>query len=126
MPGSEDIDLFRSMDLSESERDMIGLLARSHTMSIRDTESYLKLAVKNDPSHPDVEEMRTWLKELSDYLAEDAWMRAKFYDTRMRTRHATIAAYERFVAEHPDSSHADEARARIAALKDGNKEESSK
>ena len=92
----------------------------------KDTESYLKLAVKNDPSHPDVEEMRAWLKELSDYLAEDAWTRAKFYDTRMRTRHATISAYERFVAEHPDSSHADEARARIAALKDGNKEESSK
>ena len=92
----------------------------------KDTESYLKLAVKNDPSHPGVEEMRAWLKELSDYLAEDAWTRAKFYDTRMRTRHATISAYERFVAEHPDSSHADEARARIAALKDGNKEESSK
>ena len=92
----------------------------------KDTESYLKLAVKNDPSHPDVEEMRAWLKELSDYLAEDAWTRAKFYDTRMRTRHATISAYERFIAEHPDSSHADEARARIAALKDGNKEESSK
>ena len=92
----------------------------------KDTESYLKLAVKNDPSHPCVEEMRTWLKELSDYLAEDAWTRAKFYDTRMRTRHATIAAYERFVAEHPDSGHADEARARISALKDGNKEEPKK
>ena len=92
----------------------------------KDTESYLKLAIKNDPSHPDVEEMRTWLKELSDYLAEDAWTRAKFYDTRMRTRHATIAAYEKFIAEHPDSSRAEEARARIAALKDGNKEESSK
>ena len=92
----------------------------------KDTESYLKLAVKNDPSHPDVEEMRTWLKELSDYLAEDAWTRAKFYDTRMRTRHATIAAYERFIAEHPDSTHADEARARVAALKNENKEESPK
>ena len=92
----------------------------------KDTESYLKLAIRNDPSHPDVEEMRTWLKELSDYLAEDAWTRAKFYDTRMRTRHATIAAYERFIAEHPDSSYADEARSRIAVLKDGNKEESSK
>jgi outer membrane protein assembly factor BamD (BamD/ComL family) len=70
--------------------------------------------------------MREWLKELREYIAEDAWTRAKFYDTRMRTRHATIAAYERFVAEHPDSSHADEARARISALKDGNKEEPKK
>ena len=83
----------------------------------KDTENYLKLALRNDPSHPDAEEMRKWLVELCDYLAEDAWVRAKFYDTKQRTRHATIAAYERFVSEHPDSSHADEARARIAELK---------
>ena len=92
----------------------------------KDTESYLKLAVKNDPSHPNVEELRLWLRELSDYLAKDAWQRAKFYDTRMRTRRAAVAAYEKFIAEHPESSHADEARARIAALKDGNREEASK
>lgn len=49
MPGSEDIDLFRSTDLSESERDMIGMLARSHTMSIRDTESYLKSQFEEGP-----------------------------------------------------------------------------
>lgn len=49
MPGSEDIDLFQGTDLSESERDMIGLLARSHTMSIRDTESYLKSQFEEGP-----------------------------------------------------------------------------
>lgn len=49
MPGSEDIDLFRSTDLSESERDMIGMLARSHTMSIRDTENYLKSQFEEGP-----------------------------------------------------------------------------
>ena len=63
-----------------------------------------------------------WLAELSDYLAEDAWARARFYDTKLRTRRAAVAAYERFVAEHPDSSHADEARARIARLKDSKNE----
>ena len=88
----------------------------------KDTENYLKLALRNDPSHPNAEEMRTWLAELSDYLAEDAWARARFYDTKLRTRRAAVAAYERFVAEHPDSSHADEARARIARLKDSKNE----
>lgn len=84
----------------------------------KDTESYLKLAMRNDPSHPNAEEMRSWLSELSDYLAEDAWTRAKFYDTRQRTRHAAIASYEKFLEEYPDSSHADEASARIGQLKD--------
>jgi outer membrane protein assembly factor BamD (BamD/ComL family) len=66
--------------------------------------------------------MRAWLKELSDYLAEDAWTRAKFYDTRQRTRRAAVAAYEKFLAEHPDSSHAEEARARIEEIKGADKE----
>ena len=82
----------------------------------KDTEGYLKLALRNDPSHPNVEEMRKWLSELSDYLAEDAWVRAKFYDTKQRTRHAAVAAYGKFLSEYPDSSHTDEARARIAEL----------
>ena len=89
----------------------------------RDTENYLKLALRNDPSHPDAEEMRAWLSELSGYLAEDAWVRAKFYDTRQRTRHAAISSYERFLAEYPDSSHANEARARIAQLRSEKKGE---
>ena len=83
----------------------------------KDTESYLRLALRNDPAHPNAEEMRVWLSELSEYLAEDAWTRAKFYDSRQRTRHAAISAYERFIAEYPDSSHAEEARARIGKLK---------
>ena len=85
----------------------------------RDTESYLKLAIRRDPTHPNAEEMQTWLKELRDYMAEDAWTRAKFYDSKQRTRHAAMASYERFLTEHPDSSHADEARTRIAELKNG-------
>ena len=83
----------------------------------KDTESYLKAAIRKDPSHPDVEEMREWLKELREYLAKDAWTRAKFYDSKQRTRHAAVASYEKFLSEYPDSSHADEARARIEALK---------
>ena len=93
----------------------------------KDTESYLKLALRRDPSHPNTEEMREWLKELREYIAEDAWTRAKFYDSRQRTRHAAIASYEKFLSEYPDSSHADEARARIETLKAGpNKGETEK
>jgi TolA-binding protein len=82
----------------------------------KDTENYLKLALRNDPSHPDAEEMRKWLSELSAYLSKDAWERAKFYDSRQRTRHAAVASYERFISEYPDSPHAQEARARIREL----------
>lgn len=82
----------------------------------QDTESFLKLALKKDPSHPNVEEMRGWLKELREYIAEDAWVRAKFYDTKQRTGHAAAASYRKFLSEYPDSSHADEARLRIQAL----------
>lgn len=85
----------------------------------KDTESYLKLATRKDPSHPNVEEMREWLKELREYIAEDAWKRASFYDSRQRTSHAALASYEKFLSEYPDSSHAEEARARIEALKGG-------
>ena len=85
----------------------------------KDTEGYLRLALKKDPSHPDAEEMQTWLKELREYMAEDAWTRARFYDTKQRTRHAAVASYEKFLSEHPDSVHADEARARIDEIKSG-------
>ena len=40
--GSEDVDIFRNTDFAQKEKDLIGLLARSHGMSIRDTEPYLK------------------------------------------------------------------------------------
>ena len=92
----------------------------------KDTESFLRLALRNDPSHPDAEAIRAWLGELTDYLAEDAWVRAKFYDTKQRTRHAAIAAYEKFLAEHPDSARAGEARDRIAELKEEKKEGTAK
>ena len=85
----------------------------------KDTESYLRLALHKDSDHPNADEMKTWLQELRNYMAKDAWTRARFYDTKQRTRHAAVASYERFLTEHPDSPHADEARARIEELKNG-------
>lgn len=111
---------------SEAARRALYLEARARMWLVRrlaynvprckDTENYLRMALRRDPSHPEAETMRGWLGELTDYLSEDAWARAKFYDSKRRTVHAAVAAYERFLKEHPDSKYAGEARARIAEL----------
>ena len=44
-------------------------------------------------------------------------MAAKFYDSTTRTRRSAITAYERFLAEHPQSERADWVRERLADLK---------
>ena len=61
--------------------------------------------------------MKTWLDELKAYMAEDDYVRAKFYDTRQRTSHAAAAAYERFLEEYPDSTHAEEVSRRLDELR---------
>ena len=66
-----------------------------------------------------MDEMKEWLGELERYLEADAYQRAKFYDTKQRTPHATVAAWERFLADYPLSPHADEVRARIETLQKG-------
>ena len=82
-----------------------------------DTAKYLELTLKRMPEHENAEEMRTWLGELKDYMAEDAYVRARFYDSRQRTAHAAAAAYERFIEEYPDSPRTEEARRRLAELR---------
>lgn len=42
LPGSDDTDLFENTGLKEKDRKLIGLLARSHGMAIRDTEAYVE------------------------------------------------------------------------------------
>ena len=48
---------------------------------------------------------------------EEAYRGARFYDSPTRTVRSAINAYERFLAEYPDSAHADEVRARLDELK---------
>ena len=69
------------------------------------------------PDLDEADELKTWRDELKQHMAEDAYVQAKFYDTKQLTRHAALTAWERFLKEYPDSTHADEARARIEALK---------
>lgn len=82
----------------------------------KDTLNYLDMAMKRVPDLEQLDELKTWRSELSQHLSEDAYAQAKFYDTKQRTRHAALTAWERFLKEYPDSPHAEEARARIEAL----------
>jgi len=94
-------------------------LVRRHAYNLarcRDTRGFLKQALARVPDLPEAEELKGWLKELEAYMAEDAYVRAKFYDSNQRTRHAAVASWERFLAEYPDSTYAETVRARIAEL----------
>ena len=83
----------------------------------KDTANYLTAALKRFPDLDEAEELKGWHDDLIRHLSEDAYAQAKFYDTKQRTRHAALTAWERFLKEYPDSPHADEARARVEALK---------
>ena len=83
----------------------------------KDTLNYLDMAMKRVPDLDQIDELKTWRSELAQHLSEDAYAQAKFYDTKQRTRHAALTAWERFLKDYPDSPHAEEARARIEALK---------
>ena len=100
-------------------KDRMWLVRRlAYNMSrCRDTAGYLKQTLKRLPDHPQAEEMKTWLDELAAYMAEDAYVRAKFYDSRQRTAHAAIASYEQFLAEYPDSKYVETVSRRIDELR---------
>ena len=85
-----------------------------------DTQKYLKMMIADHPRHDRIDDMKEWLSELEKHLEADAYRRAKFYDTKQRTPHAAVSAWERFLKEYPFSPHADEVRARIETLKKGN------
>ena len=82
----------------------------------KDTANFITMALKRFPDLDEAEELKTWRDELMQHMAEDAYVQAKFYDTKQRTRHAALTAWERFLKEYPASPHADEARARVEAL----------
>ncbi len=94
-------------------------LVRRHAYNqkrCQDTVNHLKNVLRLAPDLEQADELNAWIKEITEYLAEDAFTRAKFYDTKQRTRHASATAYERFLKEYPQSKHADEAKARIREL----------
>lgn len=71
----------------------------------------------------DAPEIEWRLAEAKGLLEDESYKAAKFYDSRMRTRHSAISAYERFLTEFPGSVRADEVRARLDELKGETKKE---
>lgn len=82
----------------------------------RDTVGYLKLAVHNC-NDGDVEKIRAWIAEASAQMEDEAYRAAKFYDSPTRTARSAINAYERFLTDFPESSHAEEVKLRLMTLK---------
>ena len=64
---------------------------------------------------------RVFLAEAQGLVAEEEWRATKFYDSPTRTRRSAVSAYEKYLAENPDSVHTEEAKARLAELKEGSK-----
>ena len=79
----------------------------------------MRTALNRYPDIAEADLVKEWIAEFSEKLEENAWRNAVFYDTRQRTKQAAVAAYERFLAEFPESSHRGEAVARIEAIKGG-------
>ena len=82
----------------------------------RDTVNFLTMALRTcRPS--DAGRLQEYLEVARASLEEEDYMGAKFYDSRTRTKRSAIAAYERFLADYPESVHAEEIKARVAELK---------
>jgi len=86
----------------------------------RDTVAYLRRAAPAAEEGSEAKaDLTKWLAEATALVEDEDWEAAKFYDSKTRTRHSAISAYQKFAAEHPASERAREARARIEELKGG-------
>ena len=107
--------------LREAESRMV--LLRDHEYNrarCRDTVDFLKRAVASC-RQSDAETLRGLLDEARGKVAAEEWRATKFYDSPTRTKRSAISAYERYLVENPDSPHAEEAKARLAELKEGSR-----
>ena len=82
----------------------------------RDTIDFFRLALTTCDVK-DVSQMQEFLAEAKALLEEESYKAAKFYDSRTRTVRTAIRAYEEFLAEYPESAHAEEIKERLAQLK---------
>jgi len=84
----------------------------------RDTINFMTLAIRSCRPE-DVSAIQERLAEAQAMCEESAYLGAKFYDSTTRTKRSAISAYERFLAEYPQSEHAEEIRQRVVELKEG-------
>ena len=85
----------------------------------RESIAFFKAVLARAPTHPQKEQMTTWLNELINLRIEQNYQQALFYDTRQRKPEAAIAAYRRFLTEFADSKYAPQIRARLTELEKG-------
>ncbi|MGN0518212.1 MAG: ATP-binding protein [Acutalibacteraceae bacterium] len=70
--GESAVDIFRNTKFTENERELIGVIARSHTMKVRDTEDYLNNTFGDKERPDDVPAIYLMcLLRLSDYIDAD-------------------------------------------------------
>ena len=103
----------------EADSRMTCLRERSYNRSrCRETIDFLKSAVRwcrpGDAQH-----IQDLLAEATSMMEEEAYRGAAFYDSPTRTLRSAVNAYERFLAEYPDSARAEEVKTRLAELKAG-------
>lgn len=114
-----DSDEAKTALLREAESRMV--LLRDHEYNrarCRDTVEFLRQALASC-RQSDAEALRGLLDEARGRIADEEWRATKFYDSPTRTKRSAINAYERYLVENPDSPHAEEAKARLAELKEG-------
>ena len=117
-PGTEEA---KTALLREAAARMVLLREHGYNRSrCRDTIDFLRQALTGC-RESDVATLQAYLAEAHGTTSEEAWRATKFYDSPTRTRRSAVNAYERFIAENPDSPHVDEARTRLFELKEGGK-----
>lgn len=101
----------------EADDRMLVLRERSYNRArCRETADFLAMALRT--CRPgDTEKLKKYQGEVRSMTEEEAYRGARFYDSPTRTVRSAINAYERFLAEYPDSARADEVRARLDELK---------
>ena len=82
----------------------------------RETADFLSTALRTCKPG-DAEVLKEYLAEVRALMEDEAYRGARFYDSPTRTVRSAVNAYERFLAEYPDSVRAEEVRARLDELK---------
>ena len=117
-PGAEEA---KTAILREAEARMVLLREHEYNRSrCRDTIDFLRQSLAAC-RESDVATLQDCLSEAQAMMSEETWRATKFYDSPTRTRRSAVSAYERFIAENPDSPHVEEAKSRLSELKEGGK-----
>ncbi len=117
-PASKEVELaaYRSAYCHYTE----ALIQKENEARCRDSIMAINALLNRYPQHPRAQEIKLFKDELTQKLEDLRYHAARFYDSPQQTRAATIAAYERFLKEYPDSTRALEVQKRLNQLRDPN------